>query len=355
MRTGIHLVVIFFLSSCTSNPKKPDQPDKPEPIPVEQKAISLIKPVNGSTFKLGDGIDCEVSIEEEADSIQVSLEGGNKITLLAPFTSSIPTQRSSTGRKRLKAKVFFKDGTTATKSTLVMLKARRAPVQKSYKILSEYPHPSTHYTQGIELHGKIIYEGTGLNGKSMLTRYKLGDSKAEMSNALPYKYFGEGITLLDGKIYQLTWRSHIGFVYEAESFQKVREFQYPVEGWGLCNNGSELIMSDGTGILYFLDPNSLVEKRRMEVYDHSKAANNLNELEYIEGKIYANVYLKDLILVIDEHTGEVLEEIDMTNLLNPLSVKNEIDVLNGIAYKKDNKSFLLTGKLWPTIFEVRFE
>jgi glutamine cyclotransferase len=165
--------------------------------------------------------------------------------------------------------------------------------------------------------------------------------------------FGEGITLLDGKIYQLTYRSQVGFVYDAETFEQLQKFYYQnLEGWGLCNNGSEIIMSDGTNNIYFIDPQYFTVNRKIEVYDNVSEVDSLNELELIDGTIYANRYMTNEIVLIDSQSGKITAKADMGGLLKQEDIRTETDVLNGIAWDKDQKRLFVTGKYWPKVFNV---
>ena len=169
---------------------------------------------------------------------------------------------------------------------------------------------------------------------------------------LQAKYFGEGVTIYDNNIIQLTWQSNIGFVYDKESFELLREFSYSTEGWGITYDGEHLIMSDGTSTLRFLDPNTFSEISRIEVYEGDNPVTRLNELEYIKGEIYANVWMTDNIARISPETGQVTGWIDLKGLLTPEDYKQPVDVLNGIAFDKKNERLFVTGKLWPKLFEI---
>ncbi|HEY1012386.1 MAG TPA: glutaminyl-peptide cyclotransferase, partial [Herpetosiphonaceae bacterium] len=229
-----------------------------------------------------------------------------------------------------------------------------APLQLGYRVIKSYPHDPRAYTQGLEIEDGVLYEGTGLEGESTLRRVNLETGEVLQSVALPSPIFGEGVTVLDGKIYQLTWQSNVGYVYDAKSFEKLSEWSYDSEGWGLTDDGSQLIMSDGTPTIRFLDPASLAIVREIQVSDQGNPVLNLNELEYIDGAIYANIWQTDRIVAIDPATGAVRASIDMTGLLPVEARAQTVDVLNGIAYDHDQKRLFVTGKLWPTLFEVEF-
>lgn len=220
----------------------------------------------------------------------------------------------------------------------------------SYEVVNTYPHDRRAYTQGLVYVDGVLYESTGLRGRSSLRRVELESGRVLERRTLLPPYFGEGLAVLGDKIYQLTWESGIGYVYDRESMQLVREFRYGIEGWGMTHDGESLIVSDGTSTLYFWDPETLLETRQLIVRDQGSRVENLNELELIDGEIYANIWMEDRIARISPETGKVLSWIDLSGLLERRS-GNE-DVLNGIAWDEDQKRLFVTGKLWPKIFEI---
>lgn len=223
----------------------------------------------------------------------------------------------------------------------------------TFKVVNAFPHDSEAFTQGLEYRGGFLYESTGLKGRSSLRKLRLETGEVLQRIDLPAEYFGEGITLFKNEIVQLTWQSHIGFVYDLRDFRQLRQFSYPGEGWGLANDGREIFMSDGTSEIRILDPDTLTEKRRFTVRDGTKQIRDLNELEYVEGEIYANIWQTDQIARISPRTGEVLGWIDLTGLLSPMYRLANGAVLNGIAYDATHKRLFVTGKLWPSLFEIR--
>jgi glutamine cyclotransferase len=222
----------------------------------------------------------------------------------------------------------------------------------TYSVVNTYPHDSNAFTQGLVFEDGFLFEGTGLYGSSTLRRVELETGNIMQIHELPDQYFGEGITIYSSEIIQLTWKSHIGFVYEKDSFELLQEFDYPTEGWGITHDSERLIMSDGTSALYFLDPETLEKIGRIDVYDRDGPVTRLNELEYVQGEIYANVWQTDQIAIIAPQTGEVIGWIDMEGLLGPEDRTNHVDVLNGIAYDAENERLFVTGKLWPKLFEI---
>jgi glutamine cyclotransferase len=222
-----------------------------------------------------------------------------------------------------------------------------------YKIVNIYPHDPTAFTQGLIYESGFLYEGTGLYGKSTLRKVELKTGKVLKLLPLPPGYFGEGLTSWKGDLIQLTWREGKGFVYERESFRLLKEFSYPTEGWGITHDDTHLIMSDGSASLYFLDPWTFAQVRKMEVRDRGTPLSGLNELEYVKGKIYANIWSSERIAIISPETGRVEGWIDLTGLSASMGRSPKIDVLNGIAYDRDKDRLFITGKLWPRLFEIK--
>ncbi len=222
-----------------------------------------------------------------------------------------------------------------------------------FKVVRVFPHDPKAFTQGLVFHQGFLYEGTGLLGKSSLRKVKLETGQTVKLYQLPYQFFGEGITLWQNKIIQLTWKTRTGFVYDRGTFQLLRKFTYPTEGWGITQDGKYLIMSDGTSFLHFLDPDNFKEVKRIQVHDRGLPVTLLNELEYIQGKIYANVYLTDRIVRISPKTGRVTGWIDLQGLLPATDRAQGVDVLNGIAYDAQENRIFVTGKYWPKVFEIR--
>lgn len=226
-----------------------------------------------------------------------------------------------------------------------------APVY-TYRIINEYPHDPNAWTQGLIYQDGILFEGTGLNGRSSLRKVELATGNVLLNYALSEEYFGEGITILGNRLYQLTWQSHVGFIYDKDSFEFQETFQYPTEGWGITHDDERLIMSVGTPTLYFLDPTTLEAIDQVDVFDDNGPVSLLNELEYIDGEVYANVWKTNFIARIDPSSGHVLGWIDLTNILDIADLTQPADVLNGIAYDAENDRLFVTGKFWPRLFEI---
>ena len=225
---------------------------------------------------------------------------------------------------------------------------------RDYEVVATYPHARDAFTQGLEYRDGFLYEGTGRNGRSELRRIRLETGEVLQRAPLDAQHFGEGITVWRDRIIQLTWQSEVGFVYDRKTFGLIDEFSYSGEGWGLTNDGTRLIMSDGSDMLRFLDPQTFKETSRLTVRDHGVPVVRLNELELVRGEILANVWQTSRIARISPKTGEVLGWIDLTGILSPQDARG-VDVLNGIAYDAKRDRLFVTGKLWPKIFEIRIK
>ena len=224
----------------------------------------------------------------------------------------------------------------------------------SANVVRTYPHDPHAFTQGLEYYGGFLYESTGIAGQSTLRKVALQTGEVVQKINLPPEYFGEGLTIFHGKIYQLTWLSKKGFVYDLRSFRQVGEFAYDTEGWGLTHDDKSLILSDGTNKIRYLDPVSFELTRTLEVYAGSEAVVNVNELEYINGEIFANIWHAPRIARIDAHSGQVLAWIDLTTIAAK-EQHGEEGVLNGIAYDKDGDRLFVTGKNWAKVLEIKVE
>lgn len=259
------------------------------------------------------------------------------------------------GAKMLVLQITDKSGNVTTDDRLLRVLSDEAPEQWTAEIVKSYPHLTTSFTQGLEFNNGILFESTGdpnHDGSSIVAKVNLQTGAIIQKNGIDANYFGEGITVLGDKVYEITWREQKCFIYDKNSLQmEQRDFSYTGEGWGLCNDGKSIIMSDGTERIVFRNPENFQIERSIEVYDQVGPRTRLNELEYIDGKIYANVWMLDLILVIDPNSGKVLAEIDASTI--SAAGKGSGDVLNGIAHNPaDNKTYL-TGKYWSKLFEVR--
>ncbi|MCF6296158.1 MAG: glutaminyl-peptide cyclotransferase [Flavobacteriaceae bacterium] len=257
------------------------------------------------------------------------------------------------GKQIISAKIYFEGKTQNISSSITILNSE-PPKVYTYKILNEYPHDITSYTQGLEFFNGELYESTGQRGESKLRKvnYKTGEVLRNID--LAKEYFGEGLTILNNNIYQLTWQSGVGFVYDLETFDKKSSFNYgkSKEGWGLCNDGKNIYKSDGTDKIWTLNPDTLVEQEYIQTYTNKGKIVGMNELEWIEGKIYANRYQLDGVAIINPKNGAVEGVIDFRSLKKKVTQHKGLDVLNGIAYNPETKTLFVTGKRWDKLFEI---
>lgn len=271
------------------------------------------------------------------------------------FSVQIQSINYLPGKHTIKTIAVNEKEQTGTNYVYVNILSDIKPQQMTYKIIERLPHNTSFYTQGFEFKDEILYEGTGNYGESGIFIYNTDKQTIKKELMLENRYFGEGITILDNKLYQLTYKAQKAFVYNAQTLEKIDEFTYSnKEGWGLTNNGKYLIMSDGSAQLFFINPTNYKVEKTLYVTHPGGIVQNLNELEYVDGIIYANIWTSRTIAKIDATNGKVLAFIDMNGIL-PLTNNAEVDVFNGIAYHKNENLFYVTGKWWPYIFKVRFE
>ncbi|MBQ0080583.1 MAG: glutaminyl-peptide cyclotransferase [Alistipes sp.] len=228
----------------------------------------------------------------------------------------------------------------------------KEPVRYTFRVINTYPHSTQSYTQGLEYVEGTMWEGTGLNGMSYLQTISLLNGKVTHVNKLPNSEFGEGITLLDGKIYQLTWQSHTAHIYDLKTKKHIQKARYKGEGWGLANDGERIYLSDGTSTIRIIERDTFKQSGSIEVTLRGQRVELLNELEWIEGKIWANIYTTHFIIIINPKNGEVEGIANLEGILPPEQTDENTDVLNGIAYDNEQKRIFVTGKNWPKIFEI---
>jgi len=330
------LLLISLLVFISCEEKYKFEFESPKKISVNQTLKVLVKEVN----------------DKKIDKISYFLDGK---TIEDPSNIDISKQRL--GKHILKAIVTY-DGKTKKLNNTILFLAQEEPKVYSYKVINTYPHDRGAYTQGLEFHDGFLYESTGRKGQSSLRKVELKTGKVVKQIAVPPAFFAEGMTIYKDKIYQLTWQSKKGFVYNLDDFKQLKTFDYEQskEGWGLTHDGTKLIKTDGTEKVWFLDPETLKEIGFIEAYTNKQRVKDLNELEYIEGKIYANVWQKNIILILNHNNGAIEGIIDLSDLEEEVrksqSLEPNDDVLNGIAYDEKTKRLFVTGKHWGKLFEI---
>jgi len=314
---------------------------------------------SGKDFRIGDKITILLKTKIRGGSFK---KAELFIDQKSVFTSSNPessyvieTSGLNSGTHQVKVVATRDDGENGENFADLVLLSDVKPVKYGFKIVNSYAHNPDHFTQGLEIHNGYLFEGTGREGKSGIFKENLTTGKILQQHNLEEQYFGEGITILNDKLYELTYKSRIGFVYDLNSFKLLKTWTFKSEeGWGLTNDGSSLIMSDGTEFLTYIDPTTFNVIKSLQVCDNVKIIKNLNELEYINGEIWANIWLTNQIVRIDPKTGKVTGEIDLTGLQGNaiLNQNPDEDVLNGIAFDPVKNKIYVTGKLWPKLFEI---
>jgi len=319
---------------------------------TETATVRFANVTDGGSITLGNTIDLSLEgVANEVDSIQYYLNNQLLKTETDPTRFTLNSAELKMGTHTVAALVFAKTGQKQRVSASFTLLAP-APKQFRYEIINQYPHDTNAYTQGLQIEADILYETTGLYGSSTLRKVDLKSGNITKSKKLGDSYFGEGMTFVGDSIYVLTYRENTCFVFDRNSFELIKTFTYdqPREGWGLAYNGQELIQTDGSDKLYFMDPKTFHVTRTVPIFDRNGPVYQLNELEYINGKIYANVYQEDYIVVINPANGVVESRINLIGLYDHRPEDNE---LNGIAYNKQDSTLYITGKRWPHLFEIK--
>ena len=355
---GLCCTLFTACSSCnrSGNSTKTGQAVEQQRPRRQRAQITIVSPKSNEQQPLGAAITLLAKARDGAeaiDSIRWFVDGKwFKTTKGEDITWN--TGGQTTGTHRIEAVTYYVSGQRENTLTSVLLLASQIPKQYTYKVMQIYPHDTKAYTQGLLFDDGFLYESTGQKGESTLRKVNLQTGEPVQMIHLSSEMFGEGLALLDDKLVQLTWQNQVAFVYQKSDFKLLNTISYPMrEGWGLTFDGTHLLMTDGSATLYFLDKDFLAEVRRLEVCDNNGLVRELNELEYINGELWANVYQTNYILRIDPKTGVVTGRIDMSGLLNDSDQKTGTDVLNGIAYDEKTGKIYVTGKNWPKLFEIQ--
>jgi glutamine cyclotransferase len=343
----IVFITIIYVCSCAGKTERSRKPVCSVEIVSQSKIYSFGQPLHiNIKTKLKNGTLKKVDVYYNGNLIQTSKEYQFSCTI-----SSL----NLLGINSIRVVPEKSDGVSNSRNIELSVFSDLTPEKYNYKLVRELQHSSDHFTQGLEILNGILYEGTGENGKSALYKININNYKILNSKTLPEKYFGEGITILNDKIYQLTYKNQIGFVYKLSDFAVIDSFRFSSpEGWGLTNDGTNLIMSDGTGTLTWINPENFSVIKKIQVADQEKVIQYLNELEYVKGFIWANIWTTNKIIKIEAETGKVVGVLDLSGILGIISGNQieKIDVLNGIALFSQNNHLLITGKLWPKMFEI---
>lgn len=326
-----------------------------------------VSPEAGTSYKSGDLVAVQAHYPKDMrpDSIVYLLDSIKVGSLKDSSALSLKTDSMHMGPRIITAKVY-QGGKSQDASTNIVLLPAKAPEQYTYRVIKTFPHDTGSFTEGLVYQDGFLYESGGgylkppkdqeVTNQSSLRKVDLATGKVLKKVMLDSAVFGEGISIVGNKIVQLTYHEKVGYVYDKETFNKLSTFvnNTGVEGWGMCFDGTKLYMDDSTNRIWLLDKNTFKQIGYIDVYDDKGPVNSINELEYIDGKIYANIWQTNNIIVIDPKTGAVLEKIDLTNLYPQDKRSPGADVLNGIAYDAAGKRIFITGKKWPTLYQVEF-
>ena len=335
MKVFISLLAVFLFLSCGSTK------DPIIKIKTGQKAN-----------KANAGSQLQLSVNSSLENFKVKFFLNDQpISSNHQFSDNDPL-----GEYKIKA-VLTQEDKSFERTTIFTLLASKAPKLFTYEVINTYPHDITAYTQGLEFDGDLLYESTGLNGKSSLRKVDYRNGEILKNKPLDKSFFGEGLTILENRIIQLTWKSQKGFVYDKTSLNIEKSFPYQEskEGWGLCNDGNKLYKSDGSERIWQINSNNFIEENSIQVMTNKLAIKNLNELEWVDGKIFANTYQfqKDVVVIINPENGAVEGVVDFSGLKEKTNQHPQLNVFNGIAYHKKRKTFFVTGKNWDKLFEVK--
>ena len=340
----LFLLNLSLLESCKEKSKWDD--------------ISVSSNLTDKKIKKDDTL--KIKLSKSSKNLVFEIKSNNQIKKISPLDLSFENNNQynfllnnlTLGKKELIIKSI--DGKKKVNFTLLN---NVAPKIYDYEIINEFSRSKNSYTQGLEFYNDTLYESLGRYGQSKLVKVEFNTGKKLKEIKLPSEYFAEGITILNDKIFQLTWKEKVGFVYDVDNFNRINTFEYKnsIEGWGICNDGNKLYKSDGTDKIWILNPENQKEESYIEIYTNKNKVVGLNELEWIDGKIYANRYLFDGIAIINPKNGAIEGVINLSSLKSRVTQHEKLDVINGIAYNKKRNSIFVTGKMWDKLFEIRIK
>ena len=340
----LFLLNVFLLESCGEK--------------SEWNDISISSNLTDKKIKKDDTL--KIKLSKSSKNLVFEIKSNNQIKKISPLDLSFENNNQynfllnnlTLGKKELIIK-----SSNAEKKVNFTLLNNVAPKIYNYEIINEFSRSKNSYTQGLEFYNDTLYESLGRYGQSKLVKVEFNTGKKLKEIKLPSEYFAEGITILNDKIFQLTWKEKVGFVYDVDNFNRINTFEYKnsIEGWGICNDGNKLYKSDGTDKIWILNPENQKEESYIEIYTNKNKVVGLNELEWIDGKIYANRYLFDGIAIINPKNGAIEGVINLSSLKSRVTQHEKLDVINGIAYNKKRNSIFVTGKMWDKLFEIRIK
>ena len=311
-----------------------------------------------SKITYGDTLKVQLDFDDESPAHEVVIKtdrGSVPFQQIDSLVYTVPTVLMGGGYHGVRAEIILADSTAIRGSSSLRVLLPEAPSEWGYRSIETFPHDRQAYTQGLIYHDGTLFESTGRYGKSDIRQVNLQTGEVIQKNNIEEDFFAEGLAVYKNMLYQLTWRENTVLVHDLETLKRENSFNFSLgngEGWGLCFNGEHFIFSDGSADIIFVDPENWTEERRIRVFDHQGDVRSLNELEFVGGKIYANMLNDSRIAVIDPKTGAITSYWNLEGLLDSQPNVGRVDVMNGIAYRTDRSTFLVTGKLWPYLFEV---
>lgn len=337
---------VFFFAHCSNSPNE------------SADSSEWIRPEAGTSVNLGDTVSLELKLSDKADSVVYYADGIKIKNAPDEKAVSLSTNNLSLGIKAITAKIFRKGSEPEELGTNIVIKSTLIPQKYNYTVQQVFKHDTSSYTQGLEFYNGFLYESDGLLGESSLRKTDPATGKVLQVTKLRDELFAEGITIVGDKIFMLTYQNNINMEFDLNSLKLLREFprQYPGEGWGLCSDGKVIYSTDGSNVIHILNKDTYFEKNSIEVYDQNGPVDSLNELEFIDGNIIANIYNSNRLVIINPENGQVTGEIDLTDLY-PDSERTMKDfdgyVLNGIAWDNKGKRLFITGKKWDKMFQIK--
>ena len=335
------VITVVFFSHCAGDTEK------------SEETSSFVSPEAGRTINVGDTLNLQVKLNNKADSVVYFADGERLSNSVNDNAVSIQTDKLALGIKAITAKIYRKGAEPEEISTSITLKSSLIPEKLEYTVVQQFKHDTESYTQGLEYHNGFFYESDGLVGESSVRKVEVSSGKVLQVTPVD-NVFAEGITIISDKILMLTYTENVNMEFDLKSLKMLRQYQTPYarQGWGLCNDGKKIYNSDGSNVLHILNKDTYMEEGYIEVYDNNGPVDALNELEYINGLIYANIYESDRIVVINPANGQVTAEIDLS-ALNPDLSRDPDLVLNGIAWDAAGKRLFVTGKKWDKLFQIK--
>jgi len=341
------LCILFLFAKCSNEPKE-----------ASSSASTWVSPEAGTSVNLGDTVSLELSLKDKADSVVYFADGVKLQKSAGEKSVTVPTNKLPLGMKSITAKIYRGSSEPEEISTNIVVKSTLVPQKFSYIVQNTFKHDTSSYTQGLEFHKGFLYESDGLTYESSLRKTDATTGKVLQVTKVRDELFSEGITIVGDKILMLTYQNNLNLEFDLNSFKLLREFpgQYQREGWGLCNDGKVIYSTNGSNSIFILNKDTYMQEGSIEVYDQNGPVMELNELEFIDGKIYANIYNSYRIVMIDPANGQVTGELDLTDLYpDEKRTMKDADgfVLNGIAWDSKGKRLFVTGKKWDKLFQIK--